>query len=514
MDENALAEPDVRLRVGIGLAGVVKRYSGKAVLDDVTLDIAGGTVHALVGANGAGKSTLGMIIAGVTRPDGGTVLLGGKPVRWRQPSDARRAGISLIGQELALAPELTVTENVFLGIESRRGGFLSRREMRRRYEVLAERWGLELDRDARVGRLRLADQQKVEILRAVAADASVIVMDEPTSSLTHVETEILHRMIRDLRERGRTVVYVSHFLDAVLEVADDVSVLRSGRLVASAPTSQVSKAGIVEHMFGAPSDTRAVRHRRSKDAPVVLEVSGLTRGRVLRDVSLSIRAGEVVGLAGLVGSGRSELARAIFGVDRLDAGRIVVEGVERRIRSPREAIGAGIGFVPESRKEDGLFLELPLASNLTFAALRAVASRLGVVKAAVERPLARRLIGELGIVTKGPEAKVGALSGGNQQKVLFGKWLVRRPAVLLLDEPTRGVDVGARAAIHQIIGRLADDGVGILVISSEFEEVIALSDRLLVMREGRIAEELEGDPPLRRVMDAAFGLVGHEAGVA
>jgi ABC-type sugar transport system ATPase subunit len=496
----------VRELAHIRLAGIVKSYSGTRALDDVSLEIVGGTVHALVGANGAGKSTLGKIVGGATRPDAGTIYLDARPVRWANPREARHEGIALIAQELALVPHLTVMQNIFLGIEPRRRGLVARHQLERAYEELAERWGFQLERDALVGQMRTADQQKVEILRAVASDARVIVMDEPTSSLTHIEVETLCGMIAELRSEGRTIVYVSHFLDEVLALSDTVTVLRNGRVVRTAPAAEETEATLVHAMFGEAAEAEHFEKRDRTEAPVVLEVRNLRREGVLRDVSLSIREGEIVGLAGLVGSGRSELARAIFGADRTDGGTISVDGVERTIRSPRDAIDAGIAFVPESRKQDGLFMQLSVTSNTTLTHLRSLASRTGVLRPAAERSKAWTLLERLSISAPSPSARVTTLSGGNQQKVLFAKWLLLAPHVLVLDEPTRGVDVGARAAIHRLITDLADQGVAILLISSELEEVLGLAHRVLVIRRGAITREFPADPPLADVMEAAFGL--------
>jgi simple sugar transport system ATP-binding protein/ribose transport system ATP-binding protein len=492
----------------IRLVSIGKRYSGTKALDDVSVEVAGGSVHALVGANGAGKSTLGKIVGGVIRPDGGQLFVDDREVRYASPREARIDGIAMIAQELSPVPHLSVIENVFFGIEPRRFGLVQWRKMRAQYEELISQWGFELDGNAKVGALRTADKQKVEILRAVACDARVIVMDEPTSSLTSVETKTLHRMIRTMRERDRTIVYVSHFLDEVLELADTVTVLRSGRLVRTAPVAEETEESLVAGMFGAAAAAEHFEKSQRSTAPVVLEVSGLRRQGVLRDISLQIRAGEIVGLAGLVGSGRSELARAIAGVDPLDGGTIAVDGTARRIRSPADAMAAGMAFLPESRKDDGLFLALTLAANTTFADLRSVASRLGVLRRALERAKTSSLLKLLSVEPPVPSAKVENLSGGNQQKVLFARWLFRNPRVLILDEPTRGVDVAARAAIHRLINNLAADGTAVLLISSEIEEVLGLAHRVLVMRRGSVASEFGADPPMDAVMEAAFGLGG------
>jgi ABC-type sugar transport system ATPase subunit len=497
--------------VPIRLLHIGKRYAGTNALDDVSLEIVGGTVHALVGANGAGKSTLGKIIGGLVRPDEGELYVDEQLVKYTTPSDARKDGIALIAQELALVPHLTVMQNVFLGVEPRRRGFVARRDMQRQYADLVERWGFELRRDALVGSLRTADQQKVEILRAVACKARVIVMDEPTSSLTHVEIETLHEMIRALRAGGTTIVYVSHFLDEVLVLADTVTVLRSGKLVRTAPAAEETETSLVNGMFGAAVEAEHFEKPKANTAPVVLEVEGLSRAGVLSDVSFSIRRGEIVGLAGLVGSGRTELARAVSGADPIDAGTIRVDGEERRIRSSGDAIHAGIAFVPESRKEDGLFMELSLAANTTFTHVDTVASRLGFLRPLLERSKTRTLLQSLSVHPPVPSARVASLSGGNQQKVLFARWLFTKPHVLILDEPTRGVDVGARAAIHKLINDLAAEGAAILMISSELEEVLGLAHRVLVMRRGTITREFGADPPLGDVMEAAFGLAGSAA---
>jgi ABC-type sugar transport system ATPase subunit len=492
----------------IRLVSIGKRYSGTRALDDVSVEVAGGSVHALVGANGAGKSTLGKIVSGVIRPDEGQLFVHDRLVRYSNPRDARVDGIATIAQELSPVPHMSVIENIFFGIEPRRSGLIQRRQMRRQYEELVGQWGFALDGNAKVGTLRTADMQKVEILRAIACDARIIVMDEPTSSLTSVETTTLHRMIRSLRASGRTIVYVSHFLDDVLDLADTVTVLRSGRLVRTAPAAEETEESLVAGMFGAAAEAEHFEKPEGSTAPVVLQVSGLYREGVLRDISLQIRAGEIVGLAGLVGSGRSELARAIAGADPIDSGTIAVDGTSRRIRSPADGLAAGMAFLPESRKDDGLFMELSMAANTTFADLSAVSSRLGLLRRSLERAKTSLLLKTLSVEPPVPSMRVASLSGGNQQKVLFARWLFRNPRVLLLDEPTRGVDVAARAAIHRLINNLASNGTAVLLISSEIEEVLGLAHRVLVMRRGSITREFGADPPMDAVMEAAFGLGG------
>jgi ABC-type sugar transport system ATPase subunit len=493
----------------IRLVSIGKRYAGTSALDDVSLEIKAGTLHALVGANGAGKSTLGKVIGGVVRPDDGEMFVDGRAVKYATPREARGDGIATIAQELALAPAMSVMENVFLGTEPQRSGVLNRRLMRKKYAELITRSGFELNGDASVGSLRTADQQKVEILRAVNSDARIIVMDEPTSSLTLVETEALHKMTRSLRDQGKTIVYVSHFLDEVLELCDTITVMRNGHLVRTAPASAETEASLVLGMFGAAAEAEQFEKPPKSTAPAMLEVEGLRQGNVLHDISLTVRAGEVVGLAGLVGSGRTELARAISGADRIDAGTIKVDGQVRRIRSPAHAIDAGIAFLPEERKKDGLFMEMSLAANTTFADLRAVSAR-GILRRGMERLRTRKLLESVSVDPPSPAALTKSLSGGNQQKVLFARWLYCNPKVLILDEPTRGVDVASRAAIHRLINTLAAEGAAVLMISSEIEEVLGLAHRVLVMRRGAITREFPKDPPLSDVMEAVFGLQGSE----
>ena len=387
----------------IRLVSIGKRYAGTSALDNVSVAIAAGTVHALVGANGAGKSTLGKIIGGVVRADEGEMFVDGQPVKYSTPTDARRDGIATIAQELSLVPAMSVMENVFMGIEPRRRGFVSWREMRRRYAELIERSGFELKPDVTVGSLRAADQQKAEILRAVNTDARVIVLDEPTSSLTAVETEQLHTLIRGLRANGTTIVYVSHFLDEVLDLADVVTVMRNGHVVRTAMARHETEASLVSGMFGAAASAEKLDTSKPIHGDMMLEVDGLSRADVLADISLSVRAGEILGIAGLVGSGRSELARAIAGADPIDAGTISVGGKRQRIKSPADAIDAGIAFLTEERKKDGLFLDLSLAANTTFANLDAVSTR-KLLRRGDERERSRELLDRVGVDPPAPSA--------------------------------------------------------------------------------------------------------------
>jgi simple sugar transport system ATP-binding protein/ribose transport system ATP-binding protein len=491
------------------IRAVSKRYGAFPALRDVSVSVRQGSVHALVGENGAGKSTLGKIIAGVVRPDAGEILLDGQRVSFRGPRDALAAGVTIIAQELALLPARSVMDNVFLGVESTRAGVLQSARLAQRYRELADRIGFDLPGTAPVRSLRLADQQKVEIMRAVARGASVIVMDEPTAALTEDETAQLASIVRELAAAGTTILFISHFLDEVLRLCDTVTVLKDGSLVRTSPADVETPETLVTGMLGRTLDVAfPERPPRRPDAPVSLRVEGLSEPGVLHDISFSLREGEILGLAGLVGSGRSEVAHAIFGARKRSSGTIEVNGRRVTIGSPRAAVGAGLAMLPESRKEQGLVMGRPIRENVMLSHL-GIASRGGVIARRDEQRAAQTMVEELGVSLRSLEAPVRTLSGGNQQKVLFAKWLIRPPRVLIADEPTRGVDVGAKRAIYELLASLAADGMSILLISSEVEEVLGLSDRVLVMRQGAVVEELEGDRMTADVvMRAAFAAAG------
>jgi rhamnose transport system ATP-binding protein len=488
-----------------------KHFGGVRALDGVSVEIAAGSVHGLVGENGAGKSTLAKVIGGVLEPDAGELLVDGEPVRFRSPREALAAGIATIAQEIALVPGRSVLENVFLGIEPRRVGVVDRRALRRRFAALNERTAFELDPDVRVGALRTAEQQKVEIVRAIARDARLILMDEPTAALTADESERLLGVVRGLAAAGTAVVLVSHHLDEVLSVCERVTVMRDGHVVRTGPARNETAQSLVTAMVGRAVDTTYPDKRpAAADAPVVLEARALSRARAVSDVSLQVRAGEIVGLAGLVGSGRSEVARLLAGADHADAGEIVIDGAPVRLRHPRDAARHGIAMVPESRKEEGLLMMRSIRENATLATLPRF-SRAGVVERQKERRYAQELFERLDVRAPGTSARVGSLSGGNQQKVLFAKWLAIEPRTLIADEPTRGIDVAAKREIHGLIAELAAGGMGVLLISSEIEEVLGLAHRVLVMRGGRVVEELVGEEASEeRVMRAAFATADEE----
>jgi ribose transport system ATP-binding protein len=492
----------------VELRDISKSFGGTRALEGVSLTIGRGRIHALVGENGAGKSTLGKIIAGAHGPDDGQLLLDGEPVRFHSPRDAISRGVILIAQELAVVPSLTVEQNVFLGVEPRKAGFQHRRELRRKYRELAATVGFALDGAANAGSLRTADQQKVEILRALSRNAQLIVMDEPTAALSRPDVEALHVVIRQLASQGTTVVLVSHFLGEVLELADEVTILRDGRLVQTVPAAGQTEESLMAAMLGRPLDaTFPAKQPPVRDARTVLEVREL-RAPGVGGVSFDLRAGEILGLAGLVGAGRSEAARAIYRASRVHSGSVSVLRDGRAVAvtgTPRSAMRSGILMIPESRKEQGLLLRRPVRENVSISALAQV-SRAGMMQPGPERRRVRDVLSRVDARGGGQSVPASALSGGNQQKLLFARSLLRDPAVLIADEPTRGVDVGAKRAIYELLTTLTEGGMGVLLISSDVEEILGLAHRVLVMRGGRIAAELTGDGITEAaILGAAFG---------
>jgi ABC-type sugar transport system ATPase subunit len=491
-------------RVVAETRGLGKRFGATQAISDVDLCLLEAEVHGLVGENGAGKSTLGRCIAGVLRPDAGTLLLDGEEVQHRRPRDALELGVAMVEQELSLVPAMSVTDNVLLGIRAHRWD--SKAARARVVAGLCERFRLTLPVDVAVERLAAGDQQKVEIVRALARGARVLVMDEPTARLDHDETENLLRIVKQLAGLGATVVFVSHFLEDVLQVCDRITVMRDGEVVRTCLASEETHASIVEAMIGRPADF-AFPSRRTPpgDAAPLLEVEHLADGGRVRDVSLELAPGEIVGLGGLVGSGRTEVARVLFGAAPRAAGTIRLRGEEFRPRSVRDAIDAGISYLPESRKDAGLLLDLSNAENLTLPSLDGV-SRLGFIQRRGELRKTVEMMTRLSVSPLDPRLRVGALSGGNQQKLLFGKSLLQGPRLLIADEPTRGVDIGAKFAIYELLAQLADQGMAVLLISSEVEELLGLADRVVVLARGRSVAVLEGDElSEQRLLHAAFG---------
>jgi len=493
----------------IAVRGVGKSYSGVSVLRGVDLDIAPGEVHSLVGENGAGKSTLLKILGGAIRADEGSLSFDGDPVALGNPRDAIAHGISLISQEGALVPALSVLENVFLARWSNRAGIARPKADRRRFDELIELTGFDVDPGARVDGLPIGTQQQVEILRSLARGARVLALDEPTAVLAEHEKANLLALIRRLAAGGTTVLLVSHFLDEVLSVADRVTVLRDGELVLTADAAEQTPASLVRHMVGRELDVLYPEPAPvPADAPVRLAARGLSRG-IVSDVDLEVRAGEVLGIAGLVGSGRTETLRLLFGADPAAAGVVSVDGQELTRLSPRRAMDAGIALVPESRKEQGLVMMRSVRENVALASLGS--RRAGpFVRPAAEKSAVEQVSRSVDIRAARSDAAVETLSGGNQQKALFAKWLARSPKVLLIDEPTRGVDVAAKSQIHHLITELAADGMAVVCVSSEIEELLALSHRVLVLRHGRPVGNFPRGVDREVVISAAFGDEGEQ----
>lgn len=485
--------------------GIGKHYGGVAALSDVSFTVRRGEIHGLCGENGAGKSTLGKIIVGSIRPHSGQLLVRGQPVRYGSPRDAIRDGITMITQELALVPQLSVLDNVFLGHERGAAGLIDRRAARGHYRTIAERIGLAIDPMVEVGKLRTAQQQQVEIVRALARDAQLIVMDEPTAALSRPDVERLHTIVRNLRSEGVTIIYISHLLADLLDTCDTVTVLKDGHHIKTSPAAAETVDSLVTSMLGRTLDQQfPVPVPPPVGARTVLRVRGLTRRGAFEDVSFEIRAGEIVGLAGLVGAGRTEIARAIFGADRAE-GIVELDGVRITRRCPARSIRRGLALLPESRNDEGLVMMRSLRENVALAHLDEVV-RAGFVRYAHERRVVGAVLASVDTRAASISMPVSELSGGNQQKVALAKWLFRRPRVLLADEPTRGVDVGAKRAIYGLIHELAADGVGVLFISSELEELLGLAHRTLVVRAGRIVGELSHEQADEEsIMRAAFG---------
>ena len=475
------------------MAGISKRFPGVTALDTVDLDIARGEVVALVGENGAGKSTLMKILAGIHQPDSGTIQMDGRPVVIRSPREAAQQGIGIIHQELEIIDSLDVAANVYLGREPTCFGplrLIDRRRIEADTEAVLARLDLRLSPRTLLRDLSTAHKQMVEIARAISLNANVLIMDEPTSSLTLAETEQLFKVVKDLRKEGVSIIYISHRLSEVKELADRVVVLRDGKNAGTLSRDEISHDRMVRLMVGRDLQNFYTHHESSAE-DVCFEVKEIRTRRYPKcDVSLAVRRGEILGLAGLVGAGRSELAAAIFGVDRPLSGSVAIDGETIPIQSPRDAIRRGIYLIPEDRRNCGLITEMTVRENITLPALDRY-SAAGLIQHVSEDAIARKMCDELKIKTPSVETTVSNLSGGNQQKVVLAKWLSLGPKVILFDEPTRGIDVGAKAEIYQLMRRLADQGVAILMISSDMEEILGNSDRVAVMHEGRISGVLD-----------------------
>jgi ABC-type sugar transport system ATPase subunit len=497
------------------MRGIKKAFPGVLALDGVDLSVKPGEVMALVGENGAGKSTLIKILAGAHHADEGEIYIQDKLVRIDSTRHAQQLGVAVIYQELNLAEQVSVAENIFVGREFRnRFGFIDYKAMYASAQKLLEALEITVDPKAEVRQLSIARKQMVEIAKALSLDASIIVMDEPTSSLPTTttesyeknEVEVLLDLIRELRARGKAVIYISHRMNEIFEISDRITVLRDGRLVGVCNTAQTTPEEIVTMMVGRKlEDLYGVPGEKRVGEPV-LKVNGLSRAGLLQDISFEVRAGEILGVAGLVGAGRSEMARAIFGADRKDSGEIWVDGKRTNILSPRDAIGAGIGFLPEDRKLQGLFLNNGIRENMTAASIANI-SKSGFIKKKDEKELSKKFVSQLNIRTPSIEQKARNLSGGNQQKVVLAKWMAVQPKVLFLDEPTRGVDVGAKLEIYTLMREMAQQGMAVVMISSELPEVLGMSDRIIVLREGHLAGEVSRDEATEgNIMAMATGL--------
>ena len=502
--EKAAASP-ASAPPALSLKGASKTFGPVVALADGTIEVLPGEIHALVGENGAGKSTLVKILAGVHSPDGGEFRVAGKSAQFRNVSESKAAGISVIYQEPTLFPDLSVAENIFIGRQPKgRFGLISRSEMRRKAAELFETLGVPIDPDRIADGLSIADQQIIEIAKAISLDANVLVMDEPTAALSGVEVERLFSVARALRDKGAGILFISHRFEEVFDLSDRITVMRDGRYIQVHRTADVTVPEIVHEMVGRelgelfPKETAEI-------GDVVLKVENLNSAGTFTGISFEVRAGEIVALAGLVGAGRTEVARAIFGIDSYDSGSVSLHGRTLKPHSPRDAIAAGIGFVPEDRRKQGLVLDLSVSRNATLT-LRNSLARFGLISGRREREAAEEWSQRLQVKTGSQDLAVSTLSGGNQQKVVLAKWLATDPTFLIVDEPTRGIDVGTKAEVHRLISDLAGRGIAILMISSELPEVLGMADRVLVMHEGRISATLNrSEASAELVMQAATG---------
>jgi ribose transport system ATP-binding protein len=497
-EEAGTKEPVVRLR------GVSKEFPGVKAVDRVDLEILPGEVHALAGENGAGKSTLMKILSQVERPTEGELQISGEKVAFHGPGYAQSLGVAMVYQEFALAPHLSVAENLFLGREPARAGFINRRSEKEKAGELLGRVGLEIDSNRLVSGLTVAEQQRLEIAKALAIEAKVLILDEPTATLAEREIEGLFEVMREMASRGIAILYISHRLDEIFRIADRVTVMRDGKVMETKPTSELTEEELVNLMVG-----REVGNLYPKPeaeiGEVLLRVEGISREGVLKDCSFEVRSGEILGFAGLVGAGRTELARAVFGADPVDSGRVELEGREIQVKSPQAAIAAGIGYLTEDRKGAGLALQLGIDHNITLANVPVAMA--GFLDLGAEQRVARDRSEQLDIQAPTIKRKVQVLSGGNQQKVVVAKWLETHARALFFDEPSRGIDVGAKAEMFGLIGDLAKEGRGIVLISSYLPELLNMCDRILVMRDGRVAGVLEREEfSEERIVSLATGV--------
>ena len=469
------------------LKNITKEFPGVKALDDVTINIERGTIHGLVGENGAGKSTLIKVLAGIYQPNKGEIILDGKPCRFNSPIEARRAGISVVHQEIKLAEPLSVAENMFLGNVQLKNGLVDWKGMRRRAREIVEDLGMDIDINAQVSSLTVAKKQIVEIMHAINNNSRILIMDEPSAGLTDRELEVMFRIVKQLRDKGITIIYISHRLDEIFGLCSNVSVLRDGCHIDTIPVASVDRQGLINMMVG-----REMGQEYPKEVGnvggTILEVKNLSRG-ILQDISFEVKSGEVFGISGLVGAGRTELARAILGIDKPESGEVYVRGKKVHYRTFADAIRDGLGLIPEDRKLQGLVQIMSVKRNTTLVNMKRVL-RAGVISSSLEEKLSKEYADKLHVVTPSMETEVQYLSGGNQQKVVIAKWLFQNSEILFLDEPTRGIDVGAKAEIYRLINRMAKEGKTIIMISSEMPELLGMCDRIMVMHEGHKMGEL------------------------
>ena len=469
------------------LKNITKEFPGVKALDDVTINIERGTIHGLVGENGAGKSTLIKVLAGIYQPNKGEIILDGKPCRFNSPIEARRAGISVVHQEIKLAEPLSVAENMFLGNVQLKNGLVDWKGMRRRAWEIVEDLGMDIDINAQVSSLTVAKKQIVEIMHAINNNSRILIMDEPSAVLTDRELEVMFRIVKQLRDKGITIIYISHRLDEIFGLCSNVSVLRDGCHIDTIPVASVDRQGLINMMVG-----REMGQEYPKEVGnvggTILEVKNLSRG-ILQDISFEVKSGEVFGISGLVGAGRTELARAILGIDKPESGEVYVRGKKVHYRTFADAIRDGLGLIPEDRKLQGLVQIMSVKRNTTLVNMKRVL-RAGVISSSLEEKLSKEYADKLHVVTPSMETEVQYLSGGNQQKVVIAKWLFQNSEILFLDEPTRGIDVGAKAEIYRLINRMAKEGKTIIMISSEMPELLGMCGRIMVMHEGHKMGEL------------------------
>lgn len=467
---------------------IIKSFNGVEVLHGIDFSLRAGTVHALMGENGAGKSTLMKVLAGVHKCDDGEIWLKGKKTEIQSPRHAQELGIAMIHQELSPVPEMTVAENIFLGREPRKGLFVDYKKMYTDMEKLLGEMKVRVSPRAKIGRLKVADQQLIEISKAISLNADIIVMDEPTSAITDQEVEILFKTIADLKKKGTGIIYISHKMDEIFRIADDITVLRDGTYVNSWEAKDIDNNTLIKNMVGRELNEIFPKIKvPAKD--VVMEVRHFTKENQFEDISFLVREGEILGIAGLIGAGRTELMNAIFGLEKPDSGEVFFEGKKVEIRRPSDAIRHGIAYVTEDRKNEGLVLEMGVGQNITIASMKTLSSGM-FIKRQEEKKTIDDQIRALRIKVHSPRQLVGKLSGGNQQKVVLAKWMMKNPKLLILDEPTRGIDIGAKSEIYKLMGEFVEKGNSIIMISSEMPEAMGMSDRILVLSNGRLSGEL------------------------